>query len=557
MNYGVHLQATIQSLTYSIRDSAGNTANRTVGPFTISYSYQLTGGTRFVTNGSNGVFIPFYTSLSQQVNTFYWHVPGFPQSYAATNMPWTIIGNPTMVMGDVKLFAGTLPSPAALRDWIPGSLINRMLPHVTINGTNSLVLNTPFKNSASANYDAIKNFNSSNTSLQRIDPRIKGETAWVQAPHTFCQNITTGLIYNTGNAFPESWNAAHGFNTFLGGYGLRPSETANRDIPGDPSPLGTNEPEYFIATEHNWIYFSQKLHSVDASGNATFNTPHDLGKVPTNVNWRRLRFMPRHTRENARNLIPDWAMLDVISFSSNNSSMSPVKIAPINLNGRFACDTLINANPPSPRNNIAALAKGLENSTPANFQIGSSLLQSLSGANQTFPKVDMVNDIKVKGIMSDCYNYFRGNSTNLASTLANNIANRSWSTQNGTWSAWRNARGWPSSTLALPAEITEISGVADYGARSQYVYDNPGITLARSIKENEGRLSAFFPGATTCSNFFTIYAYAQALDRQGALDSEVLTKSLVEVEITTPATATTPAVYKVKKLYTQTIPLGQ
>ena len=169
----------------------------------------------------------------------------------------------------------------------------------------------------------------------------------------------------------------------------------------------------------------------------------------------------------------------------------------------------------------------------------------------------MVNDINVKGIMSNCYNYFRGNSTNLASTLANNIANRSWSTQNGTWSAWRNARGWPSSTLALPAEITEISGVADYGARSQYVYDNPGITFARSIKENEGRLSAFFPGLTTCSNFFTIYAYAQALDIPGNIESESLTKTLVEVEITSPATATTPAQYKVKKLYTQPIPLGQ
>jgi hypothetical protein len=100
--------------------------------------------------------------------------------------------------------------------------------------------------------------------------------------------------------------------------------------------------------------------------------------------------------------------------------------------------------------------------------------------------------------------------------------------------------------------------VADYGVRNQYQYLEGSSTpqFPRSIKENEGRLSAFFPGLTTCSNFFTIYAYAQALDKQGAIDSETLTKTLVEVEITTPATATTPAQYKVKKLYTQPITMG-
>jgi hypothetical protein len=78
-----------------------------------------------------------------------------------------------------------------------------------------------------------------------------------------------------------------------------------------------------------------------------------------------------------------------------------------------------------------------------------------------------------------------------------------------------------------------------------------------NTERNENRLAAFFPGLTLCSNFFTVYAYAQALDKTGNIDSEALTKTLVEVEIDTPATATTGAVYKVKKLYTQPIPLGQ
>ena len=72
--------------------------------------------------------------------------------------------------------------------------------------------------------------------------------------------------------------------------------------------------------------------------------------------------------------------------------------------------------------------------------------------------------------------------------------------------------------------------------------------------------SAVIGAPTTCSNFFTIYAYAQAgkeINGTFVPDSEHLTKTLLEVEITTPATTTTSAVYKVKSLYTQSIPMGE
>ena len=106
----------------------------------------------------------------------------------------------------------------------------------------------------------------------------------------------------------------------------------------------------------------------------------------------------------------------------------------------------------------------------------------------------------------------------------------------------------------------EIAGVAD--AVSQTDYNNS----SSHFKRNEGRASALIPAVTTRSNFFTIFAYAQAGQLQNKaqpesasnpliIDSEALTKTLVEVEITTPATATTPAEYKVKKLYTQPIPM--
>jgi hypothetical protein len=285
--------------------------------------------------------------------------------------------------------------------------------------------------------------------------------------------------------------------------------------------------------------------------------------------------MPRHRNENTKNLIPDWAMLDVISFSSNDSSRSNLKIAPINPNGSFAMDDdpLLNPSPtPSPRNNLAALITPLESSDPNNFKLGSAIARSGAGANMTFD----IQDLSVEGDVSAvAFNIkFRGATTSMATSISSNITSNSttkWSTLNSTWTGWRTSRGWPSTSIVLPGEVTEIRGVADYGPRHQYLFTVPNQNN-RSIKENEGRLSAFFPGLTTCSNFFTIYAYAQAGQLQNKtqpesasnpfiIDSETLTKTLVEVEIVTAATSngttTTPAEYKVKKLYTQPILMGE
>ena len=100
----------------------------------------------------------------------------------------------------------------------------------------------------------------------------------------------------------------------------------------------------------------------------------------------------------------------------------------------------------------------------------------------------------------------------------------------------------------------EIAGVANEVDQTNYTNNST------HFKWNEGRASALIPAVTTRSSFFTIFAYAQALDKQGNIDSEALTKPLVEVEIVTAATSnettTTPAQYKVKKLYTQPILMG-
>jgi hypothetical protein len=130
-------------------------------------------------------------------------------------------------------------------------------------------------------------------------------------------------------------------------------------------------------------------------------------------------------------------------------------------------------------------------------------------------------------------------------------ANSTWGQGNATNDpgSRRKTKKFPANTYILPSEIMEIAGVAD--AVSQIDYTNS----SSHFKWNEGRASALIPAISTRSSFFTIYAYAQALDKSGNVDSEHLTKTLVEVEVTTAATATTPAQYKVKKLYSQTIPM--
>ena len=93
----------------------------------------------------------------------------------------------------------------------------------------------------------------------------------------------------------------------------------------------------------------------------------------------------------------------------------------------------------------------------------------------------------------------------------------------------------------------EIEGVADAVSQTDY------FNSSSHFKWNEGRASALIPAVTTRSSFFTIYAYAQALDKSLNVDSEALTKTLVEVQ---SDTSTTPTTYKVKKLYTQPILIG-
>jgi hypothetical protein len=276
-----------------------------------------------------------------------------------------------------------------------------------------------------------------------------------------------------------------------------------------------------------------------ANTTGVFTSPADLGKIQTNIQHRKLRFTTQHPNEVAggnATYIPDWAMLDVISFGSNVTTVQVP--APVNLNGRFH----VPSGSPQPLPRTAGLESALKAIDSAN-SLGNSF-----NANMPATPTDRAQYI--------------GSSGN-ASTVAGHIGNLTWSSGNfstgiakwgkgnatndapGGTSSRRKTANFPANQFVLPSEVTEIRSVSDVVPLDNYTGNST------HIKANEGRLSSLFPGATTQSRFFTIYAFAQALDKLGQIDGEAVTKTLVEVEEQIPIT--TPPTYKVKKLYTQPI----
>lgn len=317
-----------------------------------------------------------------------------------------------------------------------------------------------------------------------------------------------------------------------------PNFDSGNTIPSDPSYNNFNgNAIYANATESSDMRIPE-LPSF--SGNYFYTSPSDLGLVPTNQRWRRLRMQMQPSAEGS--MIPDWAMLEVISFgNSTDPNNAYNRMNPVNINGRFYLPGSVdNDSPPAPRTiGVKALAQVLSLSGDSSIQ------NPVSHSSPTYP------------LTSSETLRFKGNSTSTQdiNDLVGNISNMTWSA-NSSWGqgnftsdpgSKREASNFPVGQYILPSEIMEISGVADA--------ITPSYTSNSShFKRNEGRASALIPAVSTRSTFFTIYAYAQALDSQQNIESEALTKTLVEVQYDS---STTPPSYQVKKLYTQPIPMGQ
>ncbi|MCX6964530.1 MAG: hypothetical protein NTW41_04170 [Verrucomicrobia bacterium] len=468
-----------------------------------------------------------------------------------------ITANSTIVGG---LFGASNINPNTIRDWVSGADVGPFIPN---NGSLSMVggfnyvnsqnisfpVNTPITFPRGANwFDCIFNAdNISKYSYQRLCPLIKTSMAassnltastrsWTinasTANQTF-NNVTSASGITTANQ-TEQFNDAN----------ANPSYDSGNTIPSDPSFNNYNgNAIYADATLSNGTLTNttdMRIPELPSfSGNYFYTSPSDLGLVPTNQRWRRLRMQMQPSSEGS--MIPDWAMLDVISFGNSTDPNSALnRMTPVNINGRFYLPgNITNSSPPAPRTiGISALAQVLSlsgNSSIQNPVAPTSSAYSLT-SNETLR--------------------FKGNSTSSANitALANNIGNMTWSA-NSTWgkgnstndpSSRRKTNKFPVNQYILPSEIMEISGVAD-AVTPNYT------STSTHFKTNEGRASALIPAVTTRSSCFMIYAYAQALDNQGNIDSEALTKTLVEVQYDS---STTPPSYKVKKLYTQPIPLG-
>jgi hypothetical protein len=449
-----------------------------------------------------------------------------------------------------------------------------------------------------------------NRSYGRFDPRLKSvntlgspASPWPGYNNnaTFAWgpygNSTWGsdatLLLKQGYGYLGQFHFIHGEAANAGSMRLFTSNSSwtNKNvIPGDPLPnawrteaindhffqsLGA----WFIAENGvtRWPYFyngiggwDQGFQFLDASGNNVFISPMDLGTVATNYPWRTLRMQLQPRNEisaadgggnmTAQSLIPDWAMLDVISFGMNSTTIPLNFSSHVNLNNKFATS---NGTLTSNRSkSLESLLKSFDNVNALNVLMFRNPY-GLTGNHALTPSTNAIcydelgNATVAAGLSTS--------NTTWSQLITRNIGNMTWSS-NSSWGSnntatarVRKSKGFPTTQLVLPSEVAEIRDIADLvSTNSTTLLSSTRYTNApRHIKSNELRLAPFFPGATTCSNFFTVYAYAQALDKLGNIDSEALTKTLVEVEITAPATATTAAQYKVKKLYTQPIPLGQ
>ena len=495
-------------------------------------------------------------SLWQNVTlqTYGRYVQRFVFSQPATSFNGTL----NIAMGDIKLLASQ-SNATSIRDWITGSVINSLLP-----------INTTINSTQTVNYTASSPWNTSQnmTSIQRKDIRIRQDSSgvyslsknsvtnpWLVQKHTLPPSRITSGGSTTGDYnFIQSYcgisnSADYSDNSINGGspnWVLEDPFIDYSSWPADHACQGSNLSWFRFYNNNRYLY--PLLFATDMNGDGLYIWPADLGKVMTDKMYRTLRMWWQPPEERELGFIPDWALLDLVSFSSNNSAKFPLKIAPMNLNGVF---NSLSAIPPRPRNNLQCLTISYDFS-------GGNVTSSIANSNNR----TYYNSIPPRGRL-DWLGAGAGVSLALTSNLTQHIASTSanstiaWSktTGNKTWSFYRNSKGWPTRKIVIPSEIAEIKTVADYTAAPNadptlrplawyYHYANSEV--------NENRLAAFFPGLTFCSNFFTISAYAQALDKSGNVDSEALTKTLVEVEVTT---ATTPAQYKVKKLYSQTIPM--
>ena len=275
---------------------------------------------------------------------------------------------------------------------------------------------------------------------------------------------------------------------------LGPSDFANDPIPSDPGDA------------QSVLYNSNFPPILSETNGGSYAMAADLGKVFTGFPWRSLRLQPQPAREAAANMIPDWVLLDAVTFGDGTRA----------LNSANPNSQIISASAPVTRR-TAAIRSQLDVLTNQTLNI------------IAHPATPRGTNVAPFGAIAAAA--FRTNATGLGQIASN--AQRpelpaSWSTTSS-WPTRRAALGFPANALLLPSEMAEIRGVADFSA------------AAISNKVNEYRLSTLFPGAGSRSRFYRITALGEALDGKAA-NSPSAAKAFLQTLVEVNTNSTPPSV---------------
>lgn len=304
--------------------------------------------------------------------------------------------------------------------------------------------------------------------LVRYDPRLRPPLA-------------SSRIFQTAPP-GKAWN-----RVTYGAGSPGPGDFLNERIPADPA----------YPDDLNMALYNTNLPPSMFTPDGTYAMAADLGKVFTGLPWRTLRMQPQPTNE-AEDLIPDWALLDVVDFGPAGQTMTTV-----NPNFTYASAA---AAP------VVGFGAGLR-----------SQLDVLTDTNQAGALTKLASPLT--GALADSVPGLRGAGTNQTG-ISSMLAALSTLTNAGSWAG--GAQGWkkrrdnlkfPPGALLLPSEITEVNGFANYQT-----------TNTNLFKVNEYRLGALFPGLSTKSRFFKIYAVGEAFEGTNeVVAATALLQTLVEV----------------------------
>lgn len=384
------------------------------------------------------------------------------------------------IFDQVKLLANT-NDPTSVRDWISGyDLFNALS-----DGTSAAEFTVAPPGSPSGTADGggpeltfIDAVPPETKLVKRFDPRLR-------------------LPLDAAKPYQTNWPGKIWFEVpYADAVAYTPGTGPNPSVPADPAFAGDPAKAIYNPDIPPRLAFSSSSTTIGESPVLVWSMPADLGKVFTGVPWRTLRMQPQLAAETG---IPDWVLLDMVDFTDGTKPLTTV-----NPNSGYA----------SPGATVPGFGAGLR----SQLDVLTNATARTNVANPLVPTETVPNPAKLAGLTN-----------NLSiSNLVTQAANLQWSPQGG-WGGKRQARKFPSTALLLPSEIVEIAGFADYAGQG----DN--------FKLNEYRIGTLFPGLSTKSRFFKIYAVGEAFEGTTQnVAATALLQTLVEVnDSTTPPTVTT------------------